>query len=238
MYGTQTTGTSWELTSFGIGSVGRSGTAVDGSTRTERERAQRHRILQAVLSIASIGGYGTLSAALILRTADVPRRAFNTWFSTAEDAFVASHARCIEQLGAAVRAGIDPDGDPMQRLRQGLEAAVEHLIADPARAYVIVVEAHVAGGEALRQNESAIEAIVAEVHELLVQAGVADPAAERIARTGVGALRETFRARIARGELHVLPAVAGTLVEAAFPLRLIGHTAGRVAERPISVLAA
>lgn len=220
------TGAPWELATFTTGPRDRIEPSAASSTHEERERVQRHRVLQAVLSIASVGGYGTLSTALILRTAEVPRRSFNAWFSTAEEAFLVAHARCLEQLGGAVRAAIETGGGPEHRLRQGLRAAVEHLVADPARADAMVLEAHVAGRRALRQNEAAIEALVVEVHALLVQAGLADPVAHRMALTGVGALREVIRARIVRGELHTLPTVVGELVEAAFPLRVIDGAGG------------
>ncbi len=220
MYGRDTAGSRWELSTHTAVSSG-GGLVGGGAVAGARSRTQRRQVLQAVLSIASIGGYESLSVSLILRTSGVPRRDFNAWFASPEDAFVAAHEQCMGQLVRVVRSAVDLADDPEQQLRQGLGAAVAYLVADPARADAVVLEVHVAGHRAVRSQESSLDDLVAAVRSVLIRTGIEEPIARRVARFGVGALREAIRTRVARGELHTLPGVVGELAAAAFPLRTL-----------------
>ncbi|MFA4927476.1 MAG: TetR/AcrR family transcriptional regulator [Patulibacter sp.] len=219
MHGTDIATLRGELSTFSTSSADDVRAAEPGSPLPGEAADERLRVLQAVLSIASVGGYGALSLPLILSMAGVPRRSFNASFASPEDAFVVAHDRCVEQLLRAVRAAIDPEQAPGQQLRQGVQAAAAYLVADPARADALMLEVHVAGGRALRSQEEAVDVLVGQVRAVLGRAGIDDPQARRVASLGIGALREAIRARIARGELHLLPDVVGELVDAAFPLR-------------------
>lgn len=231
MSGMETPEDPWELStvSGAIGDVDRPpGT---GHRVADRALSQR-RVLQAVLSIVAVSGYGSLSVATIIRTSGVSRRGFNMCFSSSEEAFVAAHDQCMGQLVGVVRSAIDVDDVPEQQLRRGLRAAVDYLIADPARAEAVLMEVHVAGHRARKSHEHAVEALVTEAYSVLVRCGFDEPLARRLSRLGIGALREAIRSRITRGELRTLPAVVDELSDAAFPLRAIG------APRPLSATAA
>lgn len=209
-----------------------------GISADERDRTQQYRVLQAVLRIASVGGYDSLSVAQVMRTSGVTRRGFNTAFASLEDAFVAAHDRCMEQLIDAVRAAIDVDDPPERQLRRGLEAAVAYLVADPARADAMLIEVHVAGHRARRQHETAVQQLTSEARGVLVRCGLETAMAERLASLGIGAVREAIRSRMSRGELHTLPAVTGDLADAAFPLGALDLRDGPPAIPPMPLLAA
>lgn len=220
MGGADTTESQWELSTYAA--------PPDSVTSEQIHRLGRaaaspqyRMILQSVLMITSAGGYGALSAGEIIRTSGVSRRGFNAWFGTAEEAFVAAHDQCMDQMVRAIRTAIDDDGVPEAQLRRGLRAVVEYLVADPARADAMLIEVHAAGQRALRSHEAAVEQIVTEARGVLLRAGLESDLAWQLARFGIGALREAIRARMARGELHTLPHVVEELVDAAFPLRVI-----------------
>ncbi|MBF6620102.1 MAG: TetR/AcrR family transcriptional regulator [Patulibacter sp.] len=191
-----------------------------------------------MLSITSASGYGALSVSEIIRTSGVSRRGFNAWFAGPEDAFVAAHDQCMGQLVDAVRAAIDADGVPEHQLRRGLQAAIEYVVADPARADAVLLEVHAAGHRAQRSQEAAVQELVAEAHAVLVRFGLEEPVARRLAPLGIGAVREAIRTRMTRGELHTLPGVVGELADAAFPLRSLDPSDCRPGATSMPVLAA
>lgn len=207
----------WELSTFSVPPKGDTARPNGGSA----ERRQ-HRVLQAALSIVSSGGYERLSTRLIVSTSGVSRRGFNAWFSTAEEAFVAAHDQCMDQMIGAATSAIEEAEQPEDQLREGFRAVTEYLVADPARADAMLIEIYAAGYGALRRHEAAVERLVLEAEAVLERAGLDEPLARHLARFGIGALREAIRTRMVRGELHTLPDLVTELADAAFPLQTLG----------------
>lgn len=187
--------------------------------RAEVEQQQRSRILDATLSIATVAGYAELSIASILALAQVQRRTFNGMFGGKEDAFLAAYRDLVGQLAGQLVAAYDAEAAPSERVVDCLDAVVTFLLADPVRAEFVLLEVHAAGVNAVGLQRSALDVLVDRTAAMLAEAGVGDDGRARLgAEFAIGAVHETLRASMHRGELDRLPEQTPDLARAAFPM--------------------
>ncbi len=190
-----------------------------GLSAEQLEIYRRERVLAATVNIVGVAGYSDLSVASITEVAGVTRQAFYALYPSPQAAFLDAYAAAIgallERLGAT---HVGPDVRPDAALVRGVEAAADYLADEPARAALVLVEVHAAGQEAVELQRAALDAIVRGAAGLLRRSGVPEVDAERGARFGVGAVHEALRARVTRGDLRELVAIAPELSASAFPM--------------------
>lgn len=178
----------------------------------------RDRILDATLNIVGVAGYSELSVSSITELAGVTRQAFYALYESPEAAFLDTYRDAVGGMLEQLAATHDAECEPDVGLSQGLEAAVDYLVAEPVRAALVLVEVHAAGAAAVEIQQRALNAVTDGVVELLERSGIARVDAERGARFGVGAVNEALRARITRGDLQDLAAIVPDLSATAFPM--------------------
>lgn len=189
-----------------------------GLSRAELEVYHRDRILDATLSIVGVGGYSELSVSSITELAGVTRQAFYALYESPEAAFLDTYRDAVGGLLQRLAETHDPEADIDSGLVRGIEAAVAYLVAEPVRAALLLVEVHAAGVAAVELQQRAMDAVVANVAEMLERAGIPTRDAERGARFGVGAINEALRTRITRGDVQGLAAIVPDLRATAFPM--------------------
>lgn len=207
-----------------LAGLDRKATNMYGTSAYELQRRQhRVRIQEATLGITAIGGYQALSVAAIIEVAGVSRRVFRRCFANPDAVLLEIHGSCVDELAARVAAADIANGTTRERLEACLTAIVGYLVDDPVRAETLVVGAHGAGASVLQVQEAALSALTVRVAGMLVADGVGAVDADRGARLGIGAVRETLRTRIVRGELDELEPLVPELVSAAFPMVARDH---------------
>lgn len=195
-------------------------------------RDQRERLLRAVVDVVGTVGYAAAAVEPIITRAAVSRRTFYEHFPDKEIAFLAAWDRSVDDLIGLVAAaaegpprgpapadgaspGPDAAGAPATappadggRALTAVEAMVEALIADPARARVVVVEVLAAGDEALGRRAAALDRLAAAI------AGArADGATPHVGDVALaGGVLELVHDRVRRGAADELRALAPQLV--------------------------
>jgi len=127
---------------------------------------QRQRLLDATeLLIAEKGAPATTIEAIV-KQAGVSSVTFYEHFRDKEECFVAAFDRAVEELRAAVPAGL-PGPERAQQVLAALLAAVD---AEPARARLCFVEAQKGGPQLRARYEAELDAVAAELADPLGQA--------------------------------------------------------------------
>jgi AcrR family transcriptional regulator len=121
---------------------------------------QRARIISALAEVTAEKGYRAVTVTDVLKRAGVSRSAFYENFSTKEDCFLAAQeyamSTALERVVTA--AGICENWP--ERVRAGLAAFLDYVIAETALARTCMVEALTAGPAAVRRYEESQQAFV------------------------------------------------------------------------------
>jgi AcrR family transcriptional regulator len=119
-------------------------------------RTQRDRLIDAMARTVAIKGYGA-PLTDVCTAAGVSTRAFYEHFADKEECFMATFERGVALLTASVNAAYDrPDRWP-QRIRRGLEVLLHLLAAEPAFAYLAIVEMLAAGPRARERSRRLLD---------------------------------------------------------------------------------
>jgi len=108
-----------------------------GKTRPERLAERRARLLDAGLELFGTLGYGQTTIEMICEWARLNPRYFYEQFASREELLGAVYDRHIASVTAAVAAALaDAPLDPLARLRSGLRAFLDSVLADPRGARI------------------------------------------------------------------------------------------------------
>jgi len=110
-------------------------------------RDQRERLLAAVPAVAAMHGYEAMSVADIVKAAAVSRNAFYKNFSDKQDCVATAHELGHERLFEVLSTSCYAGATTRERVGGSLEAGLDVLIADPALARFLFVEAPSGGDE-------------------------------------------------------------------------------------------
>ena len=119
---------------------GESGRRYRGLSQEERRADQRRRLVRAAIDEFAEHGYHKTSVEDIVRRAHTSRTAFYAFFDNREDAMYGALPTSMRALLDDVRRAIfraGPDDDP---IAVAIRAYVEHLVADPAAATIVLLE--------------------------------------------------------------------------------------------------
>ncbi|MGQ0825854.1 MAG: TetR/AcrR family transcriptional regulator [Actinomycetota bacterium] len=111
-----------------------------GQSPEERRADQRRRLVRAAIEEFAARGYHKTSVEDIVRRARVSRTAFYAFFDNREDAMYGALQTSLRALLDDVRTAIyksSPEDDPVE---VGIRAYVDHLVADPSAAAVVLLE--------------------------------------------------------------------------------------------------
>jgi AcrR family transcriptional regulator len=111
-----------------------------GQSPEERRADQRRRLVRAAIDEFASRGYHRTSVEDIVRRARTSRTAFYAFFDNREDAMYGALQTSLRALLDEVRRAIfeaEPDDD---LLAVAIRAYVDHLVADPAAAAIVLLE--------------------------------------------------------------------------------------------------
>jgi len=114
--------------------------------------SRREALLRAMIDVVGAKGYRAVAVADVLAEAGVSRTTFYKHFDDKLDCFLAAYDAAADEVVEAVEAGCDPRLTWSDRVRAGLERAIDLFVADPslARAGVVEIAAAGAAGQSRR----------------------------------------------------------------------------------------
>src|SRR5215210_4860096 len=118
----------------------------DVSARLE-ERAQRAKLLEAMVQVVADKGYAAATVADAVRLAKVSRGTFYELFDSKQACLDAAYRLGTEVLEERVREAVRGAADWRQELRLGLRAYLQTLSAEPRFARIHLLEWQVLGAE-------------------------------------------------------------------------------------------
>ena len=126
---------------------------------TDQGLERKQQLLDAAESLFASRGYGPTRIADICEAAGVAKGLFYWYFETKESLFAELVRSVRQQLRRAQAAAMDPDADPVTRLRQGTEASVRFMAAHVRFFALLEVE----------RNDQRVAAVLRESGEVYVQ---------------------------------------------------------------------
>jgi AcrR family transcriptional regulator len=201
--------------------------------RAEVEQNQRERLFGAMIAVVGERGYEATTLPRLAEVSGVSSRSMYQLFESKEDCF----ARMLETLvGLAVtlatQVGNDPElGGWEERARAGSHTFGELIVAQPAAARVILIEAFTAGPEVSAPLEAAIAGFEALAAQIAAQAPDRAPMPIEMTGAYTGAIEEIVRMRLLAGTEAELPDLMDALWDLIDtyepppgPLRLAGRS--------------
>jgi AcrR family transcriptional regulator len=126
---------------------------------------QRERILAAAERAVAEKGYGGATIEGIVKLAGVSTVTFYEHFADKEECLVAAFDRAVAETEAQLREAVSSELPWPEQMRGGLQALLEAIDADPARARMCLVEAQMGGPALVARYEVALDGAVAKLRE-------------------------------------------------------------------------
>jgi AcrR family transcriptional regulator len=159
------------------------------------ERAQRARLLEAMVQVVAEKGYAAATVADAVRRAKVSRGTFYALFESKQACLVAAYRLGTEVLEARIDEAVRDAADWREELRLGLRAYLRTLADEPRFARVFLVES-----EPLRAERAAAAVrFVARYRRSYERSGRPVPPDDAIFLLSAG-VEELARARMHAGE--------------------------------------
>lgn len=125
-----------------------------GQTADERVAARRERLVAAAASLLAERGESRTTMTAICAEAGLTERYFYESFRSRDEALVAALDTTARRIAAIAVAGVQATpGDPATRVRAGLAAVIDLVVADPAAARVVVLESTANAALRARRHE-------------------------------------------------------------------------------------
>jgi AcrR family transcriptional regulator len=178
-----------------------------GRERAEVEQNQRERLFGAMIAEVAERGYEATTLPRLAQVSGVSSRTLYQLFRSKEDCF----AQLLQTLigltvALAAEIGKDPElGSWEERSRAGSHAFAEVVVAQPAAARVILVEAFAAGPEVSAPLEAAIASFESLAAEIAAEAPDRAPMPAEMTAAYTGAIEEIVRMRLLAGTEAELP---------------------------------
>jgi AcrR family transcriptional regulator len=175
---------------------------------------QRHRLLEAMVSAAAERGYERLAVADVLKAAGVSRATFYKLFADKLDCFLAAYDAELERLVAATVSAYEAEQDWAERVRTGIQAALDWLAGHPSSARVLLIEIAAAGPAAKGRYRTSLSRLT----PLLDDGYQATPLGRRLspftARMAIGSGASIVVDEVMAGRTGELPRIASELAHA------------------------
>jgi AcrR family transcriptional regulator len=120
-------------------------------SKSQIARNQRDRILYATAEVAGIKGYNETTIADITASASVDRRVFYKHFRDKQQAFLAVHELCIQQLMALTASAFFSASTWPGRVWEAMRASTQFQATHPVVAHIALVESHAVGVPAIQR---------------------------------------------------------------------------------------
>jgi AcrR family transcriptional regulator len=128
-----------------------------GLPRNVEGLSQRDRLLWSMVRVIAEKGYDGITLADVVARAGVSRTTFYAEFANKDECLFAAYDRVIDELVAYVTDAFNSERDWPERIRDGLDALLRALAAEPEVAQMAVVEVPAAGPHAHQRYRDAVE---------------------------------------------------------------------------------
>jgi AcrR family transcriptional regulator len=183
-----------------------------GPSAAEAAKSHRERILVATARLVARDGYASMSVASIAATARISRGAFYRQFRGKHDAFLAVQSAVLKSSAGDAAPEFFSARDWPDRVWNAVEALLSYVALHPDLAALELMETHVAGPEAVRQDYDSRLAYVLFLEEGYRWRSEAEILPRMCSEAIAGAIFALMRRQVVRQRttemLEVLPACA------------------------------
>jgi AcrR family transcriptional regulator len=159
-------------------------------SKSEIARNQRERIVYATAEVAAAKGYTVTTIADIAATASVDRGVFYKHFADKQQAFLAVHELCIQQMMAVTASAFFSAGAWPERAWEAMHACTQFQADHSIVTHIALVESHAVGASAIQRIDDS-----RAVFTIFFQEGnqhTGDPASRTVMEAILGAIFEIF----------------------------------------------
>ncbi len=184
-----------------------------GKARAQVEQNQRQRLYGATIALVAEKGYQATTLAELCSLSGVSSRSFYDLFASKHELFLETLKAVIELAVAyavsnealGTNRGEGPEGDWEVEARRGFDAFIEMVVAQPATARVMLIEAYAAGPEAMAPIERAMEGFEWLTRQTAERSPERAGMLPEMITAHTGASREIASARLRQGRERELP---------------------------------
>jgi AcrR family transcriptional regulator len=184
-------------------------------TREAVLQSQRGRLLDAMAEAVAEHGYGATTIAHVVSHAGVSRKTFYEHFRDKEHCFLAMYDTGISFVLGRLTEAIEAEGDPEERLTNGLRTFLEVLSEEPAFCRAIVIEVYAVGPVGIARRHAVLQVFAGRYLEVNRMARELDSDVEQlsgdVALGVVGAILELVSNRVEDGRTADLPEMTDEL---------------------------
>ena len=159
-------------------------------SKGEIARNQRERIVYATAEVAALKGYTVTTVADITSAAGVDRRVFYTHFADKQQAFLAVHELCVQQLLAVTSSAFFSADAWPERAWEAMRAFTHFQSTHSILAHIALVESHAVGAPAVQRIDDGRAAFI-----MFFQEGnqhTSKPGSQSTMEASIGAIFELF----------------------------------------------
>jgi AcrR family transcriptional regulator len=159
-------------------------------SKTEIARNQRERIVYATAEVAAAKGYTVTTIADITAGAGVDRRVFYTHFGDKQQAFLAVHELCIQQIMAVTASAFFSASTWPERAWEAMRACTQFQASHSIVTHIALVESYAVGASAIQRIDDSRTAFT-----IFFQEGnqyTKHPASQTAMEASLGAIFEIF----------------------------------------------
>lgn len=159
-------------------------------SKSEIAHNQRERIVYATAEVAATKGYAVTTIADIVSAAGVDRRVFYTHFGDKQQAFLAVHELCVQQLLAVTASAFFSAKTWPERAWEAMRAYTQFQSTHSIVAHIALVESHAVGAPAVQRIDDGRAAFM-----MFFQEGnqyTSRPASSTTMEASLGAIFELF----------------------------------------------
>ena len=177
-------------------------------SKTEIARNQRERIMYATAKVAAAKGYTVTTIADITEAAGVDRRIFYKHFRDKQQAFLAVHELCIQQIMAVTATAFFSAKEWPERAWASMHACAQFQATHSLVTHIALIESHAVGAPAVQRvddSRTAFTIFFQEGNEYL-----SAPAPNTTMEATLGAIFEIFYRQARRGESETMARLTPT----------------------------
>ena len=186
-----------------------------GLSREFVVESQRDRVLDAIATACAEKGFATVTVADVTGRARVSRSTFYELFRDLEDCFLAAYDVIYGKFLAASLTAYQREAEWPERVRAGIEAILEFMVAEPAFARMCMVEPLAAGPAAVERYFAAVNVIATFLDEGRREHRSAEKAPASMAKGIVSGAALVVREQILADQTQRLPELLPELLYAA-----------------------
>lgn len=190
-----------------------------GNERERVDRNQRERVYAALVATVAERGYASTRVADVIARAGISRSTFYRHFDNLDACFLRALDGIAAGAEATMSAALESDGVWDERLRAYFAALIDLVIAQPAAARLCLVEAYVAGPDAVARVDRMARAIGRRALRVFEESPERSGMPRDVARAVLGGLRTVIMIRLHDGRVDELPALAPELMDWALGYR-------------------